>query len=105
MNVDNSIINFDWNRCKVFDAINIKRCFKCCSYKHLANESKSGKCFIYAGTHLSSECDKEFEKCNNCVNRNNLMKTNVDTNNDALSLNCPIYNKILKNRKRNINYE
>jgi hypothetical protein len=106
MNVDNPRINFDWNRCKVFDAINIKRCFKCCSYKHLANECQSeSKCFICAGAHFSSECDKKIEKCINCVNRNNLMQTNIDTSHNALSLNCPIYNKILKNRKRNINYE
>lgn len=106
MSVENTRINFDWNRCKVFDAINVKRCFKCCSYSHLASECKSSNiCFKCAGNHVSSNCTENFEKCVNCDIHNRNLKTNIDVNHNAMSLNCPIYRKMLTIRKRNINYQ
>lgn len=107
MSTENPRLNFDWNKCKVFDAINVKRCYKCCSFSHMASECESDiVCFKCGLNHKSSGCKSQIEKCINCVkSKSKLRNTQVDISHNAMSKACPIYQKIVNRRKRSIKYE
>lgn len=106
MNSKNASISFMWQKCKVYDAVYVKRCFKCCEFSnHDAKDcSKDLVCFKCAGNHKSEECTEEVEKCINCVRYNERLRLNLDINHNAMSSECPVFKRIINNRKRNINY-
>jgi hypothetical protein len=106
MEIENVRINFNWNRCKVFDAIHIKRCFKCCSYDgHNAKDcTRNMVCFNCAGNHKSDDCDQNIPKCINCENQNIKLNLQLNTEHSAMSQSCSVYKKILEKRKRTVNY-
>jgi hypothetical protein len=99
-------INFDFNRCKVFDALHVRRCVKCCSLDgHLAKEcEKETVCYQCSGNHKRDSCRNKINKCVNCDNANKKFNLKLDTAHNALDRNCPVYQKELKKRARTINY-
>jgi hypothetical protein len=64
-------INIGWDRCRVYEQIQILRCFKCAGFNHKAydcqNETACAKC---AGSHELTQCDSNIEKCVNCMRVN-----------------------------------
>ncbi|CAH1991997.1 unnamed protein product [Acanthoscelides obtectus] len=62
------LVNFD--SCKVYDAVDLKVCFKCCGLNHYAKFCKSDRqvCVKCSQPHMISECSEQVLKCNNCVN-------------------------------------
>lgn len=106
MSKESPTVNFGWSKCRIFDAIHIRRCFNCCSYSHLKEDCDAEiVCFKCAGQHKSADCNVEEEKCINCTNSNKTLHKDIDVKHNALSFECPVYQRILKLRKRNISYE
>ncbi len=99
-------INFDFNRCKVFDALHVKRCFKCCSLDgHSAKDCvKEMVCYKCAGNHKSDECRNDVLKCTNCDAANRKFNLKLDTKHHALERECPAYQRELKRRAKSIDY-
>lgn len=99
------IVYLGWQRCKVFDRVNVRRCFKCWGYGHTqATCQKDTACNHCAEKHDSRTCPNinKIKKCLNCVNQKikyNLKDLNV--NHEATDLKCPYYLRILKKINRN----
>jgi hypothetical protein len=106
MTVENIKMNYNWNRCKVFEAIHIKRCFKCGSLDgHVSKECKKDVlCYKCGENHTSDNCKNNTLKCINCVDYNKRLNLNLDTNHNVLSNECKVYQRLIEMRKRAINY-
>lgn len=99
-------INIGWERCKVFDGVEIMYCYKCKGYNHKSNECKSEEtCLKCHGNHKTSECNKEaLAKCINCIRSNRKFNLGLDENHPTLSRTCPVYLNKLDIKKKNIGY-
>jgi hypothetical protein len=90
-------INIGWDRCRVYDYVQVLRCFKCAGFNHKAadcrNEIACAKC---AGSHELTQCDSDIEKCVNCMSANKKLNLNLDVANSVWNRNCPVYTKKLK---------
>lgn len=76
--------------CSIYDAVELRVCFKCCGFSHLAkNCNKDTKCPKCGDDHSVGDCrisDKKSFKCTNCLSQK-LM--NVD--HAAWDTRCPVY--------------
>ena len=100
-------LNFGWNRCRVYDAMDVMRCFRCCGY-HPVNECKEKElvCYLCSGAHKSAECpSKDNRKCINCVNANTSLHLHLNVEHSAMSRECPVYKRKLNDKKKYINYK
>lgn len=101
-------INIGWERVRVFDAFDIKRCYKCYGFNHKGSECKKDSfvCPKCTGDHKSEECMaiRGTEKCNNCINTKNKLKINLDSNHPAWSFECPVYKRKLELEKKKVNF-
>ncbi|KAK4881871.1 hypothetical protein RN001_005190 [Aquatica leii] len=77
-------INVGWDRCIVYDAIEIRRCYRCNGFNHKASECKAQKaCPKCAGSHGLQECTvdgEENHKCSNCIQMAEKLKMKLDIN-------------------------
>lgn len=95
-----------WERCKVFDAINIRRCYKCKGFNHKSVDCNNKEaCLKCHQEHKTSECKNEdINKCINCIKYNEKLKLNVDIDHKTFSKICPAYQFKLDLKKKNIGY-
>lgn len=102
-------INIGWNRCRVYEYVEVTRCFKCNAYGHIAQNCTADNffCPLCADNHQINECKAEAKdhKCINCIRENKKTNHDADVNHCALSLKCPILQKKSEKRKLNIRYE
>lgn len=101
-----SKLNVGWDRCPVYEELNLWRCYKCNGYNHKAancrNESACSKC---SENHHSSECMSEIAKCVNCLNINKKLKMIFEINHSALDKDCPVFCRkasLQRNKTNNI---
>jgi hypothetical protein len=106
MAIEDAKINFDFYRCKVFDALHVRRCLKCCSLDgHTAKDcDKEIVCFKCSGNHKSNACTKGVLKCINCDAANRKFNLKLDTAHNALERECPAYQRELKRKAKSIDY-
>ncbi|XP_029721833.1 uncharacterized protein LOC115263045 [Aedes albopictus] len=98
-----------WERYRVVEDLNVKRCYKCSEYGHLASAcSKPVCCPRCAEGHEISECVSDFVKCVNCEKMNSLRTSEsdrlADVDHSSWSQKCPIYIRRLKKARQNIDY-
>lgn len=95
-----------WCRCKVFDALQIPRCYKCARLNHFEKDckEKSSSCPKCAGDHKINECDSEEKKCVNCIDANAKFKLSLDVNHSAWDKSCQTWIKKMEMRKTSIKY-
>lgn len=96
-------VNFDLMKVYVQEHFNLALCFKCCGFGHVAkycNENLScHKCG--ANDHSGSDCQSMELKCVNCLK----MKYKAEeSQHSARDMNCPVYQRKLKNYQCQINY-
>lgn len=66
--LENTTVKLGWTNYKVFNYIDVARCFKCWGYHHKAIKCKKEvACRKCAGQHKESECTTGIKKCINCV--------------------------------------
>jgi hypothetical protein len=106
MAIEDVKINFDFYRCKVFDALYVRSCLKCCSLDgHTTKDcQKDIVCFKCSGNHKSKACTKELLKCVNCDAANRKFNLKLDTAHNALERECPAYQRELKRKAKSIDY-
>lgn len=99
-------LNCGWDRCRVFDGLNVTRCYNCCAFNHKSKDCKSAspKCPICSGDHLVNECQSKSRECANCNKMNTDRKLRLDTNHAAWSVTCPVYQRQLEQRKSRVDY-
>lgn len=99
-------LNIGWKKCPVFNHINVKRCFKCWGYYHIAkNCTREETCFKCAGSHNSRDCTATKKKCVNCMFKNQTYNLRISDDHDALSPECPTFKRALQEEKRRAGWE
>jgi len=94
-------LNVGWKKCPVFNHINVKRCFKCWGYCHIAkNCTREETCHKCAGTHNSRDCTATKKKCVNCMFKIRTYNLKISDEHDALSPEYPTFKRALQEGKR-----
>ena len=79
------------NYCSVYDAIELRRCFKCCGLHHYSDKCSSEVhvCPKCSDNHPAKDCNSSELKCTLCCG---LKDTNIDTSHAAWDLSkCTAY--------------
>ncbi|XP_036329789.1 uncharacterized protein LOC118741922 [Rhagoletis pomonella] len=99
-------LNIGWERCKVYDGVDVTTCFKCKGYNHKAAECKNDEvCAKCLGNHKSTGCvNPPINKCINCIKSNEKLKLGLDINHQCKSRQCPVYLKHLNAKKQRLGY-
>lgn len=95
-------LSIGWDKCKVFEHIQVYRCYKCLGFNHQAKDCKSTKkCKWCSEEHKEEDCKSDVQKCVNCVWANKNLKLDLDVNHHAYSKDCEVLaNKIDRERKK-----
>jgi hypothetical protein len=96
-----------WEKCKVFDAINVRRCNKCKGYNHKSSECKNQEtCLKCHKDHKTSTCTEkeELKECINCKKANEKFNVGVKIDHKTTSFDCPVYQNKLREKKAKIGY-
>lgn len=81
--------------CRVYDGINVIRCFNCCGYHHVSVGCKNKLvCPRCAGEHTVKDCRSTSLKCINCLNISKVLP-DIATNHAAWDHDCTVYKKKL----------
>lgn len=98
-------VGYDY--CTVFDAIELRRCFKCSGFHHFADKCTSNEfvCPRCAQNHPVKECKSDVLCCVNCYNLKKKKDTkfpNIDIHHAVWDKNCLAYRQNLDIFKSNI---
>ncbi|KMQ86031.1 hypothetical protein RF55_15102 [Lasius niger] len=94
-------INVGWRKCRVVDYVNVKRCFNCWGFYHIARNCKRPiTCSKCAGDHKDMDCKAKKEKCVNCMYKNKNYNLKINDEHNALSGECPTLKKALEEEKK-----
>lgn len=104
--VQNGNVKTGWKNYKVYNYINVIRCFNCWGFNHFASKcSKAETCRLCSGKHNEKACNNDFVKCINCSDLINKFKLkDWDDKHCATDRSCGCYLKMTKNEQMNINY-
>jgi len=103
--MDAKKVNIGWDRCSVVDALYVMRCFNCGEFGHKSTNCQNKEtCSKCSGLHRTSECRSDLVKCVNCVKTNKERKMNLNVLHPAFSTDCPVFQKLIGQRKSNMNY-
>lgn len=99
-------INIGYNKCPVYENLNLLRCYKCLQFNHMAKDCRRTEpvCSKCAGAHSSRVCSETNNKCTNCVFFNSRFSCNFDADHSALDKNCSVYKQKLEVFRRKIDY-
>lgn len=90
-----------YDLCQVFDGLDIRQCYKCCGYHHLArNCTNNTVCPRCAENHEVKNCKSEILKCHNCTNLKSI--PNLDVSHAAWDNRCHIYKQKMEEFKGQI---
>lgn len=100
-------ISIRWDVCKVFDAITVIMCYKCCGYNHKAKECKKyARCPKCAGSHSVQDCkatDTEI-KCLNSKYTINRLNLRIDTKHAAWDPKCHVLKQKLEMERNKVHF-
>lgn len=88
--------------CKVYDAVEAYRCFKCNEYHHSAkNCKKEASCPVCSDSHDLKQCKASVKKCSNCIKFNTKSNLNNPIDHAVWEKNkCAVFkNACMKLRK------
>lgn len=70
-----------YDTCRIYDVVEVYRCYKCNEYHHSAENCKNQQvCPICGCNHDVKQCQSETKKCSNCDKYNTKSSKNVPTN-------------------------
>lgn len=98
-------LNIEWDRCSIFENINIRRCFNCSGYFHRFERCSDTKaCSRCSEEHDLRDCKSSIDACINCKKANEKLNLNLDTNHPAWSEECEVYKRNAASKMRSIEY-
>lgn len=96
----------NWDSCRVFDYVNIVRCFKCLGFNHYSKEcTRDLACKFCAGKHESTACKSKDLKCINCLYYVENFKMQLGTNHHAFSNECKVLERKYMEEKKKVERE
>lgn len=99
-------LNIGWRKCSVFKHFNVKRCFKCWEFYHIAKNCKRDEtCHKCAGKHKAIDCTATTNNCVNCMFKIKTYNLKISSEHDALSGECPTYRRAIEEEKRRAGWE
>ncbi|KZC11746.1 hypothetical protein WN55_03583 [Dufourea novaeangliae] len=99
-------INIGWRKCLVFDYYNVKRCFKCWGYYHIAKYcTRQDTCYKCAGNHKANDCTATKKRCINCMYKNKTYNVKINDEHESVSVECPAYIRALEEEKKRTDWE
>lgn len=105
MIMSESKIKIGLNICNVFEFVDVLRCYRCCGYSHKSNVCRNKvACLRCGGEHKIKDCQANRSECVNCKQTGEKLKLNLDTNHPVWSRTCPIYQKKIENKRKQIKY-
>lgn len=95
-----------WDTCWINEELNIRRCFKCWGFNHVASKclKENRLCPICGGAHSQSDCESTISNCVVCCDAKKSRHLVVDSNHSALSSSCPSYLHLVELERRKIDY-
>lgn len=100
-------LSIGWNICKVFEYVNVHRCFRCAGFDHIAKDCSREigclKCGVVG--HSADDCKNEKWCCQNCVNANKTLELNLVTEHSPYSDTCPCLLRKIDVQRRKINFD
>lgn len=98
-------VNVEFDRCFVYPAINVLRCFKCGEFGHKSMDCKNcDTCSRCSQKHKTSECTSTVLKCVNCLKTNKERKMNLDVNHAASSSACLVFKRLFDQKKSSLRF-
>lgn len=98
-------LSIGWDMCKVFEYIYIARCYKCMGFNHMAKVcTKKQACLKCSGEHQIKDCTSENTKCINCSLAATKLNLPMDTNHQANSMKCTIFQRQVERERKRIDY-
>lgn len=96
----------DWSICSVYEDLNIRRCFKCWGFNHIAAKCQSlvKRCSKCCENHNFSECTSSQLKCAACIDASSTLRLDLDVNHAATSQECPTYLHRVDVARQAVNY-
>lgn len=101
------MLHIGWRRYIFRDSLNVKQCFNCWKFGHLARNCKkeTPTCQKCAGEHKEKDCQSNQVCCANCKYAVDVLKiTNIKWDHKAYDKNCEAYKKIVEQLQQRINY-
>lgn len=95
-----------WNSCRVFEHLDVIRCFRCHSYGHIVDKCPSDVivCPKCSGNHEFKNCKSTKISCANCMRKNNELNLNLDVQHFAWSIKCPVTQKHVQRVQKYVRY-
>lgn len=102
LNCGKLFVGYDY--CSIYDAIDIRRCFKCCGFHHVANQCTNNThiCPKCSGNHTLKECNADFVKCTLCMKLKSSLNKDINVNHAVWDLNCTVYKQALQKFRSNV---
>ncbi|KAI4464237.1 zinc finger cchc-type superfamily [Holotrichia oblita] len=100
-------LSIGWSVCRVFEYVNVFRCFKCAGFDHMAKDCVSDiKCLkCTASDHSVDVCESDSWLCQNCVRANTSLKLNLKTDHSPYDTSCPCFARKISAQKRRISFD
>lgn len=104
--LNNNKIKIGWRSCKVYNYVDIIRCYNCWSYNHFKDKcTKKKVCRICADNHDEKDCTRNQKQCINCNKMNQRKSTNWETKHEATDLNCQYHKMVLEKVEQKTLYD
>mgnify|MGYP005983594903 CR=1 FL=1 len=95
------LVGYDY--CQIYDAHEIKRCFRCSEFNHSAKYCKKNRaCPKCSEDHDLKDCSSETLCCMNCVKLEKSQNVSMDKNHAVWDPRCPVYKSAMDTLKQNI---
>lgn len=101
-------INIGWDTCYISDAVNVRRCAKCCSYAHSAKQCPNEEslcCLRCAGPHYAKDCQSDTLCCRNCKYACEKLGVRVNMDHRVDDPSCTMYLRALRKLKQRISFD
>ncbi|XP_067614709.1 uncharacterized protein PF3D7_1120000-like [Eurosta solidaginis] len=98
--IEKKRIKVEWDSCRVFEHINVPRCFKCLGFQHKASDCTFKQACSKCGEqHDVKECNSNIIRCVNCFDLVRRKVIDVEVDHYAYSTKCPAYIRYLQSKK------
>lgn len=99
-------LNIGWDRCPVYEDIDLRQCYNCAGFNHKAKDcNNKTSCSRCAGNHNLTKCPSDQLSCINCLMTNKSLNLKLSTNHAASDKTCPVYLRKLGVLKSKIKYD